>query len=375
MPYFAGDYRLKAECPAISLALTALVVLLFVSCNKSENSQATQKTFASPAEAGAAFLEGAKSGDQSALVAIFGPDVKDVLFSGDTVKDQNALQDFVAAYGQMNRWREIKPGGEILYVGADNYPFPIPLGQNSSRRWYFDTAAGKDEILARRIGKGELTAIAACGVLVDAQQQYFSQRHGGDNVKQYAQKIGSDEGKQNGLYWPASEGQTQSPLNDLGDFAKTVGYRRQAAAVQWLLLQDIDEARRQSTPRRQGLHRRRKDDRWVRYSRVSSRLQEVGNHDVHGQQGRYRLPEGLGRKDSGRGPSHDGVQPWGRLERRQRDGGSKELRARGNCHFFQLLKMNNDSRLDSRDLRKARRRSRPWRKTSRSSVPVSRAAV
>jgi hypothetical protein len=224
MPYFAGDYRMKAECPAISLALTALVVLLFVSCNKSENSQATQKTFASPAEAGAAFLEGAKSGDQSALVAIFGPDVKDVLFSGDTVKDQNALQDFVAAYGQMNRWREIKPGGEILYVGADNYPFPIPLGQNSSRRWYFDTAAGKDEILARRIGKGELTAIAACGVLVDAQQQYFSQRHGGDNVKQYAQKIGSDEGKQNGLYWPASEGQTQSPLNDLGDFAKTVGY-------------------------------------------------------------------------------------------------------------------------------------------------------
>lgn len=208
---------------ATSVVLAALF-LSFVSCNKSEPSQATQKTFASPADAGAAFVEAAKLGDQNALLAIFGPEAKDVLFSGDAVKDKNALQDFVAAYGQMNRWREIKPGGEILYVGADNYPFPVPLGRNPSGQWYFDTAAGKDEILARRIGKGELAAIAACDVLVDAQQQYFAQRYGGDNVKQYAQKIGSDEGKQDGLYWPASEGQPPSPLNDLGDFAKAVGY-------------------------------------------------------------------------------------------------------------------------------------------------------
>ena len=69
----------------------------------------------------------------------------------------------------MNRWREIKPGGEILYVGADNYPFPIPLARNSTGQWSFDTAAGKDEILARRIGKGELTAIAACAAVADAQ--------------------------------------------------------------------------------------------------------------------------------------------------------------------------------------------------------------
>ena len=135
------------------------------------------------------------------MLAIFGPDGNDVLFSGDPVKDKNALQDFVAAYGQMNRWREIKAGGEILYVGADNYPFPVPLAQNSSGQWSFDTAAGKDEILARRIGKGELTAIAACGATANAQQQYFSQTHDGDNVKQYAQKFVSDEGKQNGLYW------------------------------------------------------------------------------------------------------------------------------------------------------------------------------
>ena len=176
------------------------------------NSKPAQRTFASPAEAGAAFLDAAKSGDQSALLAIFGPDGKDVLFSGDPVKDKNALQDFVAAYGQMNRWREIKAGGEILYVGADNYPFPVPLERNPSGQWSFDTAAGKDEILARRIGKGELTAIAACVATADAEQQYFSQTHDGDSVKQYAQKFVSDEGKQNGLYWNVPEGQAPSPL-------------------------------------------------------------------------------------------------------------------------------------------------------------------
>jgi Protein of unknown function (DUF2950) len=213
-------------------ARAAMLIVLFgvivslASCNKSENAAAAaQKTFASPAEAGAAFLEAAKSGDQAALLAIFGPDGKDALFSGDPVKDKNALQDFVSAYTQMNRWSEIKAGGEILYVGADNYPFPIPLAKTSSGQWVFDTAAGKDEILARRIGKGELTAIAACLATADAQQQYFSQAHDGDNTKQFAQRFVSDEGKQDGLYWNAAAGQAASPLGDLGDFAKAIGYK------------------------------------------------------------------------------------------------------------------------------------------------------
>ena len=226
MSRLVRNQKILASCLVLFVTLFALIITL-ASCSKPENSppaQSAQTTFASPADAGAAFLEAAKSGDQGALVAIFGPDAKNVLFSGDAVKDKNALQDFVAAYGQMNRWREIKAGGEILYVGADNYPFPIPLGKNPSGQWYFDTAAGKDEILARRIGKGELTAIAACGALADAQTQYFSQTHDGDTVKRYAQKFVSDEGKQNGLYWQAPQGQTPSPLGELGDFAKAVGY-------------------------------------------------------------------------------------------------------------------------------------------------------
>lgn len=201
-----------------------LALSLLVSCGKTESPKPEQRTFTSPAEAGDAFLAAAKAGDQSALLAIFGPGSNGVLFSGDAVKDKDSLQEFVAAYNQMHRWREIKVGGEMLYLGADNFPFPIPLGKNPSGQWVFDTAAGKDEILARRIGKDELTAIAACSAVAAAQQTYFSQSHDGDKTKQYAQKFISDDGKQNGLYWPVAAGQPPSPLEDVRDFAKAAGY-------------------------------------------------------------------------------------------------------------------------------------------------------
>jgi Protein of unknown function (DUF2950) len=226
MPHLVRDQGVIVARLAMFAALLVLITSL-ASCSKPENTtseKVVQKTFASPSDAGAAFLEAAKSGDQVAFLAIFGPDAKNVLFSGDPVKDKDNLKDFVAAYNQMHRWREIKAGGEILYIGADNYPFPIPLGQNSSGQWLFDTAAGKDEILARRIGKDELTAITACGAIADAEQKYFSQPHDGDKVKQYAQKFVSEEGKQNGLYWPVSAGQAPSPLEDVRDFAKAAGY-------------------------------------------------------------------------------------------------------------------------------------------------------
>jgi len=204
------------------MSLTFLAVsILMTSCNKEEKpapEQVVQKTFAAPEDAGAALVAAAKSGDQDALVAIFGPDSKDVLSTGDTVKDQDNLKGFVASYDQMHRWGNLKAGGKVLYTGADNFPFPIPLDKNSSGQWSFDTAAGKDEILARRIGRGELTAMAACGAAAIAEGQYFSK------AKQYAQQFSSDQGKQNGLYWPVAEGQPASPLGPLGDFAKALGY-------------------------------------------------------------------------------------------------------------------------------------------------------
>jgi hypothetical protein len=130
----------------------------------------------------------------------------------------------------MNRWRKLNDGGEILLVGETNTAFPVPLKKNSSGQWYFDTPAGKDEILARRIGRNELAAIDVCAALADAQAEYFGQKH--DGVQQYAQKFVSDEGKQNGLYWQSPEGKPKSPLGPLVAFATAEGYKLQPKAQQ-----------------------------------------------------------------------------------------------------------------------------------------------
>jgi hypothetical protein len=157
-------------------------------------------------------------------MAIFGPDSKDVLLTGDPVKDKDSLQDFVAAYEQMHRWRSIRAGGQMLTVGADNAIFPIPLAQTAPNKWEFDTGAGKDEVHSPPNGRDELVAIAACSALAKAQDQYFSKPRDGAKVKQYARKLVSDTGKQDGLYWPSAAGQPASPLADLGEFAKNLGY-------------------------------------------------------------------------------------------------------------------------------------------------------
>ena len=212
------------------MALLALAVSL-AACGKSQKAaekgttdQNTPRTFASPAEAGSAIFEAAKVGDQTTLLAIFGPEGKEILESGDAVQDKNTRELFVAAYTRMNRWDANQAGGEILYVGADNFPFPVPLKKNATGKWYFDTAAGKDEILARRIGNNELVAINVLGDIAGAQKDFFNRAHGG--VKQYAQKFVSDPGQQNGLYWEVPEGRHPSPLGPLGDMAQALGYSR-----------------------------------------------------------------------------------------------------------------------------------------------------
>jgi hypothetical protein len=138
-----------------------VILLSAASCRTTQKTaeKSAQQTFGSPKEAEAAVVRAAQSGDQSALIAIFGPDSKAVLFSGEGATDAARLNDFVMAYNQMHRWKPIKAGGQVLVAGAENIPFPIPLAQDSSGRWYFDTAAGKDEILARRIGKNELSVM------------------------------------------------------------------------------------------------------------------------------------------------------------------------------------------------------------------------
>jgi Protein of unknown function (DUF2950) len=220
----------RRKALAIQLMIAAILLAplnSLISCKKAENvepQKPVQKTFASPADAGTALSEAAKSGDQQALLAIFGADAKEFMSSGDAVSDKDSLQAFAAAYDEMHRWRAIKAGGEMLLTGADNFVFPIPLGQNQAGQWYFDTAAGKDEILARRIGRNELSAIAASSAVARAENEYFSRPRSGDKVRQYSQKLVSNEGKQDGLYWAAAAGQPPSPLEDARDFAKALGY-------------------------------------------------------------------------------------------------------------------------------------------------------
>ena len=217
------------RCCAV-VALLALVVSL-ASCSKSPEqpaaTEAAQKTFASPDDAAKSLAEAAKAGSHEALVTIFGPGSQDVIFSGDTAQDKTNFENFTAAYATMNRWRNQTDGSEVLYLGADNNPFPIRLKKNSAGQWYFDTAAGKDEILSRRIGDNELATMDVLAAMVAAQAEYLSQRH--DGVKQYAQKFISDEDKQNGLYWKSPEGQPKSPLGPLAAYAAaTEGFNPEA---------------------------------------------------------------------------------------------------------------------------------------------------
>jgi hypothetical protein len=203
------------------LMLLSLMVTL-VACNKSN--KPSYKVFASPEEAGNGLLNAAKSGDLNAVLAVFGPESKEIISSGDPVQDKTTVDAFVQAYGVMHRWRKMPDAAQVLLIGADNFAFPIPLKKTSGGQWFFDVAAGKDEILARRIGRNELAIIDVCGALADAQAGYFSQSHEDGRPRQYALKFISDTGKQNGLYWESPEGQPRSPLGPLVAFATTEGY-------------------------------------------------------------------------------------------------------------------------------------------------------
>jgi Protein of unknown function (DUF2950) len=210
-----------------SLLLTTLIAIaaIFVGCNKSQTTDNGPQAFASPENAGQAIYAAAKNGDSNGLVAIFGPEAKELVFSGDPVQDKAGLDVFVSRYDQMHRWGKLANGGMVLDVGAENYPFPFALLKNSSGQWYFDSSSAKQEILARRIGGNELSTVDALNAIADAQDEYFSQTHDNSQVRQYAQKFISDDGKQNGLYWkPADENQPESPLGPLFAYASAEGY-------------------------------------------------------------------------------------------------------------------------------------------------------
>jgi Protein of unknown function (DUF2950) len=206
---------------ATQFVILALIIVI-AGCNKSNTP--SYKVFASPDDAGNGLLQAAQSGDLNAVLAVFGPDSKNIIFSGDEVQDKATVNKFVEAYGVMHRWRRMPDDAQVLMIGADNFAFPIPLKKNADGQWYFDVAAGKDEILARRVGRNELAVIDVCGALADAQAQYFQMHHADGSTHQYALKFISDTGTQNGLYWDSPEGQPKSPLGPLAAFATDEGY-------------------------------------------------------------------------------------------------------------------------------------------------------
>jgi DUF2950 family protein len=207
---FRGDSFLKIA--AVAVLLTGLVA------TGAKGQQPGQKTFASPEEASKALYAAAQSNDQKAMLDLLGPEGKQVVSSGDDAEDGRSRANFTKRYDEMSRLVKEPDGSVTLYIGAQNWPYPIPL-VNKGNVWYFDTAAGKQEILYRRIGWNETSAIHICRELVAAQKEYYAQQN-----NQYAQKIFSDEGKHDGLYWKAAAGEPQSPVGPLVAKAVAQGY-------------------------------------------------------------------------------------------------------------------------------------------------------
>jgi len=190
------------------LAAVAFLLMLCFSA-RSMAQQPGQTTFSSPEEASTALVTAMQSNDGTVLLEILGPDGKQIVSSGDETEDANSRASFVQKYQQCHRLVREPDGTTTLYIGAENWPTPIPL-MNKGNSWYFDTEAGEKEILFRRIGRNEMSAIRVCQQLVAAQKEYYaSQRN------EYAQKILSDEGQHNGLYWKAADGEPKSPIGPL----------------------------------------------------------------------------------------------------------------------------------------------------------------
>lgn len=230
-----STYRRKKQFVKGVVPLTIMATLLLVALgyNQSYAAKPRQETFASPQEAVKAMVGAMKMSDTSRLLAIFGPDSKELFSSGDDATDRHVREEFVKAYEEKNRLEASGKKKWALHVGKDDWTWPIPI-VGTGQRWRFDTKAGRQEILARRIGENELAVIQVCLAYVDAQREYAeSHRTGG--IMEYAQRFVSDPGKRDGLCcWNEKEGGKQSPLGPLVGNACKASYEevRQAGTPQ-----------------------------------------------------------------------------------------------------------------------------------------------
>jgi len=218
-------FRIKGRSISVWFSFViAVVVMLTVCLAFGVTSKATQeqKTFASPEEAVKAAVTAAKNDDDKELIAIFGASAKDLISSGDAVADKQRREQFLRLYDEKNSLVSEK-GGMVIVIGKNDWPFPIPIVQKG-KTWVFDTDKGREEILNRRIGDNELSAIQTMLAIVDAQREYARKAIGSEGLPEYAQKFMSDLGKRNGLYWETKEGEEPSPLGPAVAQAKREGY-------------------------------------------------------------------------------------------------------------------------------------------------------
>jgi len=209
---------------AILLTLTVcLAASLAAGAPPAYGQTVTQPAFATPGEAMQALVAAVKAKDRAALEALFGPEHEQLL-SGDEVEDSNDLDEFAEAVSESAELLKVNEAKYTVVVGKKNYPMPIPVVQKDGK-WVFDTKAGLEEVLNRRVGENELSAINTCRAYAIAQWEYFTEGDWDqDGVAEYAQKMISTPGEHNGLYWETGEGEKPSPLGKLVAAAREEGY-------------------------------------------------------------------------------------------------------------------------------------------------------
>lgn len=208
----------------IGVAVAAVITLAIGSTSFAA---VKQKSFASAEEAVKALITAARNNDDSEIMAIFGADGKDLIFSGDEVADKQRREKFISDYDEQHKLIP-EDDSMILVIGRNEWPFPIPVAKKNEN-WFFDTKIGVEEILNRRIGMNELFTIQTLLAVVDAQREYAMMDRDGDNLHEYAEKFASDPGEKNGLYWETREGEAPSPLGQLLAQAKSEGYSKKGA--------------------------------------------------------------------------------------------------------------------------------------------------
>jgi len=214
--------NLRGRLPLVRAAAVAVCVCC---CALAFAAAPAQKTFATAQEAVDALIAATKAGDRTAVLSILGPDAASSISSGDAVADKSAHDRFAEMYAQKHVVSTEGDAKAMLTVGDDDFPFAYPLVK-SANGWHFDTAAGNEELVARRVGDNELSAINVMLAIVDAQRDYTSADRNKDGVREYARKFASTPGKMDGLYWPTAPGEKPSPLGPLVVRAAAEGYAK-----------------------------------------------------------------------------------------------------------------------------------------------------